>query len=40
MAIQTFPFLEVNTLFNEGIDLGNVGRADANWQAKLTQYAY
>jgi hypothetical protein len=39
MMVQALTFLQVNTFFYEGINLGNIACADPYWQAKLTQYA-
>jgi hypothetical protein len=30
----------MDAFFNEGVDLGNIGRADTNRQAKLTQHTH
>jgi hypothetical protein len=38
MTIKTFPLLEVDTFFNQTVDLGNVATVQAYRKAKLTQY--
>jgi hypothetical protein len=38
MAVEAFPFLEVNPLFNESIYFRYIAATEANWKTKLTQH--